>query len=166
MDGQEVYYAADAANGVNWHLRYRAGANGPYKWEFLGGSDLYGFVNAICQRAGPFGYADPSSGPAGPFFNIPLAGDFLVNLSARMVQGSAAVTGQAGIRIGAVDPPSGYEIVFNSGGGAVLDITMDRQVVMNVPTAGLEARMVFSVPASGTVSWYSKWLQMRPIRVG
>jgi hypothetical protein len=41
-DGQEIYYAADAANGVIWHLRYRSGASGSYKWEYLGGPSLYG----------------------------------------------------------------------------------------------------------------------------
>jgi hypothetical protein len=40
VDGQEVYYQADAAAGVFWHLRYRSGATGSYKWEFVGGSPL------------------------------------------------------------------------------------------------------------------------------
>ena len=39
-DGQEVYYLADAANGVIWHLRYRAAATGAFKWEFVGGPPL------------------------------------------------------------------------------------------------------------------------------
>jgi hypothetical protein len=39
-DGQVVAYAADAANGVLWQLRYRAAASGSYKWEFVGGTPL------------------------------------------------------------------------------------------------------------------------------
>lgn len=40
LDGQEIYYLADAGNGGIWHLRYRAASPNPHKWEFLGGSAL------------------------------------------------------------------------------------------------------------------------------
>lgn len=39
FDGQEVYYVADATNGIIWHLRYNA-SGGTYKWEFVGGNHL------------------------------------------------------------------------------------------------------------------------------
>ncbi|MBI1952165.1 hypothetical protein HYS42_00380, partial [Candidatus Saccharibacteria bacterium] len=40
VDGQEVYYQADATNGVVWHLRYNS-SEATYKWEYLGGASLY-----------------------------------------------------------------------------------------------------------------------------
>jgi hypothetical protein len=43
QDGDEVYYAADATNGVIWHLRYRAASSSSYKWEFVGG-------DAVCHH--------------------------------------------------------------------------------------------------------------------
>lgn len=48
-DGQEVYYVADAVNGVVWHLRYRVSSSSTYKWEFVGGSSLTVF--AVSQQA-------------------------------------------------------------------------------------------------------------------
>jgi hypothetical protein len=48
-DGQEVYYGADASNGIIWHLRYNA-AGGTYKWEFIGGSSLDTLVSAAATK--------------------------------------------------------------------------------------------------------------------
>jgi hypothetical protein len=45
VDGQEIYFQAVA--GQLWHLRYRSGASGSYKWEFLGG----GYVGASANGA-------------------------------------------------------------------------------------------------------------------
>ena len=48
IDGQEVYYqsAAMAADGVVWHLRYRASSSSAYKWEYLGGPPLSAAIDA------------------------------------------------------------------------------------------------------------------------
>jgi len=49
-DGQEVYYRADDANGVIWHLRYRgtaSGGNATYPWEFVGGPPQFAQSTAI-----------------------------------------------------------------------------------------------------------------------
>jgi hypothetical protein len=40
IDAQEVYYLADNANGLVWHLRYRAASASAYKWECVGGPPL------------------------------------------------------------------------------------------------------------------------------
>lgn len=40
FDGQEIHYLANA-NGATWHLKYRAGEAGSYKWYFVGGSPLF-----------------------------------------------------------------------------------------------------------------------------
>ena len=42
VDGQEIYFAADATNSIIWHLRYRSAArsnNGA--WEYLGGPPFW-----------------------------------------------------------------------------------------------------------------------------
>ena len=57
-EGQEVYYVADATNGVMWRFRYRGASPSPYKWEFVGGSDILtemyqsGELQALLQKAG------------------------------------------------------------------------------------------------------------------
>ena len=40
VDGQEVYYRGRRHQRRSWHLRYRAGADEAYKWEFLGGAPV------------------------------------------------------------------------------------------------------------------------------
>jgi hypothetical protein len=41
IEGQEIYYAANAASSVIWHLRYRfAARSGSGAWEYLGGQPL------------------------------------------------------------------------------------------------------------------------------
>ena len=57
-DGQEVRYLADAVNGVIWSLRYRAGSSSPYKWEFVGGSDVRGAAT-MTGPLGTIGFVGP-----------------------------------------------------------------------------------------------------------
>src|SRR4051812_22380129 len=52
VDGQEVYYVADATNGVLWHLRYNAASASAYKWEFVGGSPLESSSASNAQTTG------------------------------------------------------------------------------------------------------------------
>jgi hypothetical protein len=74
-DGQEVYYVADAANGIIWHLKYNAGASGSYKWEFLGGGSLRGTVPAYATLNGT-GLSTFVAWPSGAGPVVPLAGDY------------------------------------------------------------------------------------------
>jgi hypothetical protein len=73
VDGQEVYYVADAANGVVWHLRYRSAAAGAYKWECIGGTPLFGKVDTQ-QAVAAGAMTDPAT--PGPDVTVPLAGDY------------------------------------------------------------------------------------------
>ena len=61
IDGQIIYYNADATNGNVWHLRYRSASSSAYKWEFVGGSRL--LSTAVGGTTGTGGsYADLASG--------------------------------------------------------------------------------------------------------
>lgn len=84
VDGQEVYFVADAANSIVWHLRYRAATPGSYKWEYVGGPPIYDkdeFVGGeqalIVDNAGGTwrSYANT------PTVTTPLAGDWMVDLT-------------------------------------------------------------------------------------
>lgn len=46
-DGEEIYFqnSTMATLGLVWHLKYRSGASGSYKWEFVGGSGLMSATN-------------------------------------------------------------------------------------------------------------------------
>ena len=89
VDGQEIYYAADATNGIIWHLRYRSGG-GTYKWEFVGGSSLTAEDND--SRTVTSGtYADVPTDQV--VLTIPVAGEYLVTQIATV---QIAANGQFG----------------------------------------------------------------------
>jgi hypothetical protein len=91
VDGQEVYYLADAVNGVVWHLKYRAASPSAYKWEFVGGSPLVSEVTAVFNRnSGGTTYADADVGGAGPSVALPLVGDYMVTQEARFDRPASA----------------------------------------------------------------------------
>lgn len=80
-DGDEVDYLADPLYGVAWRLRYDAaavsadGGATPYKWQVVGGSDLYG------EAAGSIGVsASAYDAGAGPLVTVPLDGEYLQTL--------------------------------------------------------------------------------------
>jgi hypothetical protein len=80
VDGAEVYFLADATNGIIWHLRYRAASASAYKWEFLGGPKLYAeWAGAQGAHYLPPAYGSFVSIPASKtqITPLPLAGDYM-----------------------------------------------------------------------------------------
>lgn len=75
VDGQEVYYVADATNGVLWHLRYNAASASAYKWEFIGGGLLTRNQSADGGAVSTGTFVEP---PNGPTITFPLAGDYYI----------------------------------------------------------------------------------------
>lgn len=81
-DGDEIYYLADATNGVLWHFRYRAASASAYKWEAVGiGAPLFAEVTAPEARANA-AYGDLAT--VGPSITAPLAGDYDVTIGAQL----------------------------------------------------------------------------------
>lgn len=96
-DGQDIYYqsAAMATDGIVWHLRYRSGASGSYKWEPLGVPPLYSQSNgADTTNTGVI--RDVASGPT---WNLPLAGDYLVEYGSPIVFATGATYAQGSLSI-------------------------------------------------------------------
>src|SRR4051794_17254127 len=79
IDGQVIYYAADATNGIIWQLRYNASSLSPYKWEFVGGSDLMA-KNEANLTANSATYADLSPPVR---IAVPLAGEYMAQIFTR-----------------------------------------------------------------------------------
>lgn len=69
-DGDEIFYVADAPNGVLWRLRYNA-AGSTYKWEFVGGSSVLRVISTQ-ESTSATSYTDLST--PGPEFALPAAG--------------------------------------------------------------------------------------------
>jgi hypothetical protein len=88
VDGQEIMYLASDTAGIVWHLRYRAlKADGvtanpsPFKWEYVGGSELATWVSAAYVQA-TASTGLPAADPAdGPFLTLPLAGEYVCDWS-------------------------------------------------------------------------------------
>lgn len=164
VDGQEVIYGADAANGVMWHLRYRS-AGVTNKWEFIGGAPLvHEVVASYVTGAGT--NADTTSGPT---LTVPLAGVYDVEFGFRATAGSTL-----GINTTVAVTTSS---AFNMSGPDILDavVVQDYQNSAN-PTLHLSKTMRRTYTASTVLrhrqsSQYSatlreRYLYLRPVKVG
>lgn len=104
VDGQEIYYAADATNGVIWHLRYRSGSSSSYKWEFVGGASMSTHPSPATQ-IGPVSLTANTWGDISTAINItaPLEGDYLVAASSSVINTATAGVFYLGIKRGATE---------------------------------------------------------------
>lgn len=75
-DGDEVYFLADATNGIVWHLRYRAQSPSSYKWEFVGGPPA-----ALGPQGTQSAYASttPTEITGGPRVTVPRNGEYIID---------------------------------------------------------------------------------------
>lgn len=166
VDGQEIYYLADPASGVIWHLRYNAASSSPYKWERIGGPGLYAAV-ATSFNITSTGFVDQG----GPQIVAPLSGDY------RIAGGSwigvvATAAGQQAMmapRVGATAPDpvsdrlaSAYSPATTGGStfGNVGAGAMQRTL-----TAGTTVACQYRT-TGGTGQFAARWLELTPVRVG
>lgn len=123
-DGQEVYYAADAANGVIWHLRYRAAATGSYKWEYVGGAPLN--AHEVTTVAHPGAYSGTS-----PTLPAPLAGVYDISIGGAV--NISATGGYVGIgaKVGASAPSAAQTSAcpYTAGYGIEAPMVTGRQTI-------------------------------------
>ena len=158
VNGQEVYYLADATNGIIWHLRYRVDSPSTYKWEFVGGTPLW---NAVSGGTIPAGASFVVVG-GGPTITVPLAGDYIVQHAADLFgPTNAAIYGN--LFLGNSDTSVRMTIMrsagVNSGGMG------GRTVRWAVPTAGTAVNVRY-LCNSGSGSMENGSLTVIPARVG
>lgn len=92
VNGQEVYYVADATNGVVWHLKYRSASASAYKWEFVGGGDLFVRTNVAMETVAD-GAAWHNPATTDVALAVPLGGDYLAHYGANMDAAAPEGTG-------------------------------------------------------------------------
>lgn len=83
VDGEEYSYLADDANGVIWRFKYRSASASSFKWEFIGGPPKLIEVTTS-ETTNSSSYADLAT--VGPDYTTPLAGDWLITISATASQ--------------------------------------------------------------------------------
>jgi hypothetical protein len=163
INGQEIYYVADATNGVVWHLKYRAASASAYKWELVGGPPLVAVVDTA-ENVNSAVFANPAT--AGPDLTTPLAGDWDIEWEAQSVNGAAPiVTVQTGVNIAGAAPPITLQanVTLNAANHQAMVVRHRR--VAAVAAASLVRLQYASGPAQ-VVTWSMRRLTIRPVRVG
>ena len=157
VDGQECYYVADATNGVLWHLRFNAASASAYKWEFVGGSDLFASETATHNPLSSTVLIDKNGGPV---LSVPLKGDYDLTFTGEIYTNPnnycyVVITDAANVGL------SNYLYAGNFSGFGVSSQQSNR-VTLAAPTS-IKAR-VFVGGGSGYVQGVRMWV--RPVRVG
>ncbi len=167
FDGQEVYFQTPgmATDGVRWHLIYRLAASGSYKWEYVGGSDLYAGTDLDEQiPAATITYVALTTPVA---VSIPAAGDYLVGYGTRFYPWSAnqdglvSVTG-CGLSTtqATVDEWAAYGTGPN---GLGINMSRFRRFTL---TAGTLSHVYRHTNNTQLANFDARWLVVRPVRVG
>jgi hypothetical protein len=161
-DGQIVFFAADATNGVIWQLRYRSGASSSYKWEMVGGPALFSEVLTSESTTSTSYVALTTAGPA---ITIPLAGDYDVEIGANVTGSGDAMNAYMSYALGgtaAVDADALRK--QQVGAGYYGEPTSRKRRKTGLPTSISIAARYKVGNVTGT--WENRWMTVTPVRVG
>lgn len=165
-DGQVIHYAADATNGVIWQLRYRSGATGSYKWEFIGGPPLIARVDTSQSKSTTGSYGDLTT--VGPTVTTPLAGDYDVDIGVFMASSAnVANIANASYTIGATAPADADAIqaAWNAS-ASTQGSTGHRRNRATAIAASTALKLQYKLAAAGSTSFAGRWIAITPVRVG
>lgn len=165
-DGQEVYFqsAEMAGSGVVWHLRFRAAAPGPYKWEFVGGAGLYATAGMTATSATTY-----LTSAASPSITVPLAGEYDAEMSARLYNSGNGVGVAAVVALGDANGEFPNARIDSYQGAQGTSITLfaasnARVVRFTRGTPGVVQARLFAY--GGEVTSDHRDLRITPVRVG
>jgi hypothetical protein len=158
VNGQEVYYLADAANGIVWHLRYRADSPLAYKWEVLGGSSLSALGGGGSTASTAF------SVPATLVsVTVPLSGIYQIEHGSEILNATAGSGGAMSYAVGAAAPlETDRAIIYSPTANAPLTTVVRRQKTLAAGTV-LAARIRSAL--SGTSTFTGMFLNVMPTAV-
>jgi hypothetical protein len=164
IDGQEIYYLVDAANGIIWHLRYRAASPSPYKWEFLGGPSRQHDVLTL-QGTASGAYVNLAT--VGPQVTAPLAGNYEIHLGAAIL--TAAAIGHYGYcapSIGAAAPVDDDGVVAQTPSAASMQDSVARLRIITVAAPNTAVTLQYRAALNQQAQFSKRFLALRPVRVG
>lgn len=168
VDGDEIRYLADAAKGVVWPLKYRAGSPSAYKWEAFGALPLSAQVAAEeSTTLGNLTWQDLVT--AGPSVTLPLAGDYWGQYGADLYSfnNPAQILGLMGIGFNGANPPSVNSTdvlrhLWRTNSNQIHPKTKQHRI-NGVPAGVAKARYARD---QNVVAFSDRWLALSPIRVG
>lgn len=163
IDGQEIFYLADATNGVVWHLKYRSASASAYKWEYVGGADLSAEV-ATSEGTASLTYVDLTT--AGPSITVPLAGDYDISHGFAGLHATNNGACYSSYTIGATaanDADLARVVQPSTNSSAQSSVSRMRR------KTGISASSVIKQQyrtSTGTATFQDRWLRVLPVRVG
>jgi hypothetical protein len=170
VEGDEVYFDANPAQGVIWHLRYDASIGDGNKWEFLGGAPIHTDVVAS-STTNSTTFADLASGP-GPSVVAPLKGLYNVEHGAQLttspsVAGNTAYQAYAAAGSGIV-ANDGMSVLVGANGVVNMSATMSRarQALLTVAGDTVVTKYRSSSTNPGVITANYRWIRIWPVRVG
>lgn len=160
IDQQECIYIADTANGVKWHLRYRAASASAYKWEYVGGGSLTAESQVLTSTSNS-SYSLLASPPT---ISTPLAGDYLIEHGCQcqnnVVDGVAIQT----VKLGTTASGDGESTVHVSSTAAAQGTPAKKFRRSFAASANLHTEHRTS--GAGTATFVRQWLNVTPVRLG
>lgn len=160
-DGQEVFFVASAAQGVIWHLRYRAASPNAQKWEFVGGRPLRKEENTPQTTSTATTWLD--LGTVGPSITVPLTGAYDVSWSTVVNIGTAgAQTTYAGPAVAAGTPAFSSKTALNNVNQ--YQTTFQKRPI--VWTANQECRLRYRIQIAVLTAFDERWIEILPQWVG
>lgn len=168
VNGQEICFVADAANGIIWRLRYNAGSASAYKWECIGGSFLSSNVAGASNTLGGGGSYSTQlvDGTGIVNLQLPLSGDYWVDSTcvASAPDGSVRNCSAGVMRSGDASPAVAGFCGTSAGGGWANLSAFGR---LNNCLAGPTGKLFMAYQYTAVVVAYSsRQFHVRPIRVG
>ena len=161
VNGQDVYYLADATNGIVWHLKYRAASASAYKWEVVGGPPL---TADVATEETTVSTTFAALATAGPSVTVPLAGDYDVEVGARTAMNAQSSSLFSYAIGGTVAADSDAAIGAGNSTQFSFQAARRRRKTGLAASTALVAR--YRVTAAATGYWSDRTMVVMPVRVG
>lgn len=156
VDGQEVYYRV--ADGVVWHLRYKAAITDAYKWEYLGGSAMMAFSGPSVSPTVASTYQDSATVVQ---LTVPLSGIYDMEWGA-ISQSQNGAQNILAVAVGAAAPFTGQPQVYGTN-TSIIGNQRGQERPTLVANNNLRVK-IWSQDISGSFS--NRYLRLTPSRVG
>jgi hypothetical protein len=167
FNGQEFVLVDSTTNPTyQWRFRYNAGSGSAYKWEFIGGTPIIAEV-ATSETTGSTGsYVALTT--AGPSVVLPVAGDYVVEVGARM--NGFATSGGAGrmsYDIGGTGAVDGDSVAATNPSGASYGASVAGVRAMKKTGLGaVTLTAKYKAVGANNVTFADRWMRVTPVRVG
>lgn len=171
FDGQQYAYVADATNGVVWYFKYNAGSASSFKWEFIGGGELWAEV-ATQETLDNATYGNLAT--TGPAITLARAGDYIVTVGVFVDDSTAPNAtnsyGYMSYAIGATAATDADAALYKYTGTSGVTSTYAGHAVRSKLKTGIAASTTltakYRTSASGNFgSFAQRWMKVVPVRV-